>query len=448
MSFMWAFPVHLTLNWQRKVACVWLMICLLPLAWAGQGTAKTTKTQQKLEQIQQRIEVLNQAVENSEEAKSDATLALQASEKAISEANRTLYELGQQFRLNQIKLKSMQSEQQQVQERLNQQKKLLASQLYQEYLYGTRNDLHVLLQNENPAAISRNLQYHSYLTKARAALIENMQQDLQHLSSLNASTSKTQQSLQDLKLVQEKQRMSLQKQKTQHAKLIQKISSQITMQRKEIDRLKRDEKNLATLVERLIRASTLNPKATRQKSSDKGQERLTEKSSPIRSEKSSETPVNASSGKVANDVADNAVPEAIDSGQYNFAALRGKLRLPARGSITHPFGSPREDSGLRWKGMFISADEGSEVKSVADGVIVFADWLRGFGNLMIIDHGQGYMSLYGNNQALLRKTGEAIRAGETIAYIGNSGGNSHPGLYYELRNQSKPFDPMAWTAAR
>jgi septal ring factor EnvC (AmiA/AmiB activator) len=116
-----------------------------------------------------------------------------------------------------------------------------------------------------------------------------------------------------------------------------------------------------------------------------------------------------------------------------------------RGDVSNRFGSSREDSGISWKGLFIKANEGAEVKSVATGRVVFADWLRGFGNLIILDHGSGYMSLYGNNQAVLKQVGDNVRAGDTIASVGNSGGNETNGLYYELRRQSRPFDPLSWS---
>jgi septal ring factor EnvC (AmiA/AmiB activator) len=113
--------------------------------------------------------------------------------------------------------------------------------------------------------------------------------------------------------------------------------------------------------------------------------------------------------------------------------------------VTNRFGANREDSGISWKGLFIKANEGAEVKSVANGRIVFADWLRGFGNLIIVDHGDGYMSLYGNNQTLLKPVGETVKAGDAIAAVGNSGGNASNGLYYELRRLSRPFDPLSWS---
>ena len=122
--------------------------------------------------------------------------------------------------------------------------------------------------------------------------------------------------------------------------------------------------------------------------------------------------------------------------------------MPVRGEVTNKFGNSRQDTGLTWKGLFIKSNEGNDVKSVASGRIVFADWMRGFGNLIIVDHGGGYMSLYGNNQALLRKMGETVKGGDTIASVGNSGGNDTSGLYYELRSRSKPFDPMSWSVLR
>jgi septal ring factor EnvC (AmiA/AmiB activator) len=127
-----------------------------------------------------------------------------------------------------------------------------------------------------------------------------------------------------------------------------------------------------------------------------------------------------------------------------FQTLKGKLKLPVRGELQGRFGSPREDGGVTWKGLFIKADNGHAVHSVADGQVVFADWLRGFGNLLIVDHGSGYMSLYGNNESLLKQVGDATQSGETVASVGSSGGALQTGVYFELRYEGKPFDPMKW----
>jgi len=144
-------------------------------------------------------------------------------------------------------------------------------------------------------------------------------------------------------------------------------------------------------------------------------------------------------------VATNTAEPNADNLGVNFSALKGRLRLPVRGDVTNRFGASRADSGISWKGLFIKANEGAEVKSIATGNVVFADWMRGFGNLIIVDHGDGYMSLYGNNQSVLKRVGETVHAGDAIASVGNSGGNETNGLYYELRRQSRPFDPLSWS---
>ncbi len=114
--------------------------------------------------------------------------------------------------------------------------------------------------------------------------------------------------------------------------------------------------------------------------------------------------------------------------------------------LTNRFGAPREAGGLSWKGLFIRANDGEPVRAVADGRVVFADWLRGFGNLLILDHGGGFMTLYGYNEALLKQVGDAARAGESVARVGNTGGGQDSGVYFELRHQSKPLDPLSWVA--
>ena len=131
--------------------------------------------------------------------------------------------------------------------------------------------------------------------------------------------------------------------------------------------------------------------------------------------------------------------------KLHFKKLKKKLKLPIKGKIIHKFGKKRPDTGIKWKGIFIKANEGDPVYAVAKGKVVFSDWLRGFGNIIIIDHGGDYMSLYGNNESLLKKQNDMIRGGDQIATVGNSGGNNSNGLYYELRKNSKPFNPLAWT---
>lgn len=139
--------------------------------------------------------------------------------------------------------------------------------------------------------------------------------------------------------------------------------------------------------------------------------------------------------------ADIALAPAAPAGA--FSSLKGQLRAPVSGKVAAKFGSKRGD-GPSWKGVFIRTAEGADVHSVAGGRVVFADWLRGFGNLIIVDHGGQYMSIYGNNQSLLKRAGDIVKAGDPIASAGNSGGNEESGLYFELRHQGAAFDPAGW----
>jgi septal ring factor EnvC (AmiA/AmiB activator) len=126
-----------------------------------------------------------------------------------------------------------------------------------------------------------------------------------------------------------------------------------------------------------------------------------------------------------------------------FSSLRGKLSLPVRGELTGRFGAPR-GAGIEAKGVFIRAPEGRPVKAIAAGQVVFADWMRGFGNLMIVDHGDAYLSIYANNESLLKQVGENVTAGEPVATTGSSGGNEETGLYFEMRHLGRAFDPLRW----
>lgn len=155
-----------------------------------------------------------------------------------------------------------------------------------------------------------------------------------------------------------------------------------------------------------------------------------------------EPPQQASLGR------NDTVPEPQpDNFGKPFASLRGQLHLPVKGDLMAKFGSRRGD-GPTSRGLFIRAHEGAEVRAVAAGRVVFADWLRGFGNLIIVDHGNQYMTIYGNNQSVLKRAGDLVKAGDTIATAGNSGGNEQSGLYFEMRYQGRAFDPQGWVTSR
>lgn len=394
---------------------VLLLIALWAIACSAIAASKVEKTKQNLEQLHERIEALKKELGSTEEKHNEAADELKQSEKAISEANRKLYDLNRQHQQSSQTLESLQQQKAELESTLQQQQKRLGEQLYQQYLHGRQGYLQILLQQQDPNAIARDIQYFSYISRARTELIASIRENIDKVAKLNEETAAELQQLAELKEAQEKERQELQAQKQERRKILGKLSAQIKSQRGEIDKLKRDERRLSELVKRLSR---IIPK----KAPDK--------------KKNADRPV----------ARNESLPSSSVSG--NFASLKGKLNLPVRGDIINRFGDERRDTGVSWKGVFIKSAEGSEVKSVAPGMVVFADWLRGFGNLLIVDHGDDYMTLYANNQALLKKVGEEVKGGDTIASVGNSGGNEDPGLYFELRHQSKPLDPLRWSTAR
>jgi septal ring factor EnvC (AmiA/AmiB activator) len=394
-----------------------LLGLLVPgVSWAG---AKAEQSKEDLNRLHERIEALKKELDSTKEAHKDAADELKASEKAISETNRKLYELSKQHKQNRNALAGLQQQKLEIETTVKEQQDLLGAQLYQRYLHGQQGYIQIVLQQQDPGAIARQLHYYSYVSKARAALIASMQQNLGKIARLNDETANALKALTELKQKQEQERRGLQAQKNERNKVLKQLSAKISSQRGEISKLKRDEKRLSQLVERLSR---IIPKTVPKKRS-----KAAKSSEPV--SRNEELPTNA-----------------FDGG--NFAALKGKLNLPIRGDIANRFGDSREDTGVSWKGLFIKSSEGSEVKSIASGRVVFADWLRGFGNLLIVDHGDGYMSLYGNNQSLLKRVGESVSGGDTIAAVGNSGGNETSGLYFELRHRSKPLDPLGWSRVR
>ncbi len=418
-----------------KLLIVFCIIFLMPMQVIA--AKKNAMPKQDLNELQQRIESLKKDLNKSQEAHKDAADELKDSEQAISDANKKLYEINLRQQQNNKKLTQLKAESISIGNTLGEQQQRLSRQLYQQYIHGQQSYAQIVLESQHPSEIARDIHYYAYVAKARAQLIKNMQVNLNKVAKLNTKTTETLNEVSELKQAQVEERKALEQQKSQKSKVVNTLSQKIASQRGEIKKLTRDEKRLSQLVERL--AKIIPPPKKRKTTNKRSNNQQSSEQENIGTEKQT-----LSNQIVANN---DILPTNEFSGS-NFAALKGKLKLPVRGQVTNRFGASREDSGISWKGLFITAVEGSEVKSVANGRVVFADWLRGFGNLVIVDHGNGYMSLYGNNQAALKQVGDSVDAGDTIASVGNSGGNEKNGVYYELRRQSKPFDPLSWSTVR
>ena len=416
--------------WPKTLICS-VLIAFSLVASNSLAAKKIDAAKEDLSDIQTKIQALKKELDSKQEAHKDATDALKDSETAISAANQKLHDINQKQQQNKSTLNSLKKQSININDKLGQQQQQLSDLLRQQYMHGNQSYTQLILQDKNPSEIARDVKYFSYIAKAHAKVIDDMQGNLAKVKELNNKTAAALQEVADLKAKQEAEKKTLVQQKQEKSKVVKNLSSQIASQRNEIDKLKRDEKSLSNLVERL--AKIVLPVVKHKKS---------KKSMP--DETIADDKYNKDFGKKTV-VASNETLPNNDFAGINFASLHGKLRLPVRGEVTNHFGASREDTGVSWKGLFIKSAEGSDVKSVADGRVVFADWMRGFGNLIIVDHGNGYMSLYGNNQAVLKRVGEEVDAGDTIASVGNSGGNESNGLYYELRRNSQPFDPLSWS---
>ncbi len=395
-----------------------LLILALALAPALAGAAATTanQAQDELKELRGRISTLQKKLAAAEESKSEASDALRESEQAISEANRELRELNRQARDSGAKLGSLRKTSQDTKTRMQSQQEMLGRMLRRQYLQGEPDALRLVLARENPNDMARQLHYLAYVARARARLVDGLRNNLTELDRLTREIAEEAEAITRIAQEQATQKKRLEREKRARAEVLTKVSRDVRAQQQQIRVMQNNENRLTRLIDQL--AKLVQPPQRPQKPAAGGKPR----------------PRN------------DTVP--ADTGGGAFAALRGTLALPVRGELGGRFGSPRSDGGITWKGVFIAAKSGDDVKAVASGRVVYADWLRGFGNLLIVDHGDSYMTLYANAEALLKQVGEIIRGGDTIATVGNSGGNAESGLYFEMRHAGKPFDPLTWVKLR
>lgn len=395
----------------RIMASLVLALCC-QWAWADPAA--------DLQDLRSRINQLQKEMQETRGSHSEAVDALKKSEKAISEANRNLRQLEQQKTGIQSDLGVLRVHSRHTQSDIDNGMAQLSQLLREHYLESTPDSLALVLSGKDPEQTSRQLEYLSRTARSTAEVVSSLQKSLHEMTVVSAQQEKK---LKDLSSVEKKQaseRQQLQEQTSERARVVAQLSSKIKAQKKDLDSLRKDERRLTQLVERL----------TRMLAKREEDRRARQKHEPAK-------PGAPAVGTV------NNVPELGYVGG-DFSRLRGKLRLPVKGELVNRFGSPRSDTGMTWKGLFIRAPEGREVKAVAPGQVVFADWLRGFGNIIIVDHGDSYMTLYAGLQTLYGQVGEKVKAGDSIATTGNSGGGADSGLYFELRHESKPLDPLKW----
>jgi septal ring factor EnvC (AmiA/AmiB activator) len=399
--------------------------CLAVLiSWAATAASPSPQKSELKEQqseLRGRIDSLRRDLAKSEESRAYAADQLRETESAISDANRGLRELAGQRGAVQGEVHGLESQSRRLAEQTAAQQEQLSRLLYRHYTRGGRVDmdaLGLLMAGRDPNQSTLDYHFLKRLSQAKADLIADLRAKEKEKKRLTEAAREKNVELAAIEQKQQKARGALLEQQKQRYALLAQTADKIKVQRREIGALRKDEKRLGRLIEGLTRIVKRPGKLK----SGHGEQSTT----PVQNER---TPDPAQSGGA-------------------FAAQRGKLHLPVHGEVASRFGKPRPEGGTTWKGLFIRAQEGTEVKAVAAGQVVFADWLRGFGNLMVIDHGDAFLSVYGNNQSLLKETGQQVGPGEVVATVGNTGGNPESGLYFELRHQGQAFDPLRWVSLR
>ena len=412
-----------------------LAACAAPQAGAqpasaakpGAAARPTPQRKQQLQdeqrRLQQQLVQLRQQVARAEASRAEAADALRESEAAISEANRRLRELGAEWRQVQQEIDALASRSRAIGERRVEEEKGLGAVLRSQYVLARLSPLQRLLEGASPGDLQRELLYLEHIARSRSRALGELHSRGEELAELQAQSQAKQVELAALADDEQRDRAELLRQQAARSRTLERIARQLAGQQRSLQTLQRDEKRLASLLGEIDKL--LAEQARRQPREP------------------------APAGRPSRSAAAPAAVDLPDDGAL--ARLRGQMVLPVRGEVVARFGSPRQTEAQvdapTWKGVFIRAAPGADVHAAA-GRVVFADWLRGFGNLLVIDHGEGVLSVYGNNESLLADVGARVGAGDPVATVGSSGGAAEAGLYFELRFKGRPIDPLRWAQAR
>lgn len=351
----------------------------------------------QLERLRERIEQTRRALAETRSEHDVVQAQLRKVERRIGQVGRAVRRLARDIQRQEQALASLRQRRAELQEALAGYREILARQVRASYVMGRQEHMKILLNQGDPATVQRALVYYDYLNRSRAAQIRNALARLEELQAVEQEIREKQERLQALLARRAQQKKALEDSRMARQKVMASLERRIDDQGQTLRSMVEAEKELEWVVRTLNQALD---------------------DIPLEHE------------------ADKA-----------FAKRKGELPWPANGRLMHRFGSRRSVGNMRWRGVVIRATSGRDVRAISYGRVAFADWLRGYGLLLIIDHGDGYMSLYGHNQSLYKDVGEWVESGEVVASVGDSGGQRDSGLYFEIRSQGKPVDPTGWCRA-
>lgn len=394
---------RLTARTLLLVGAAWLAMALSPPALAGKGD-----THEQLQSLRGHLKDLEKELNESRGERDNLRDELRDTERHIGSLVQNLKQLDAGLRSAGARLGRLQKEDEEQRRRIQDQLRHLENEVRAAYILGQQESLKLFLNQENPADVSRALTYHRYLQQARAAHIQSARKVLERLQVVQQRMRAQREELTSLRAEEVKKKQTLEASRRKRGELLAQVNQRVRDQSQEKDRLLRDEQRLVRLLQELRspKVSALRP------------------------------------------AEDSVSQEPFPLLDGRFTDNKGKLPLPVKGRIAARYGAPRNTGDLRWRGIFLAAPEGRNVASVFRGRVAYADWLRGFGLLIVLEHGDGYMTLYGHNQSLYKEAGDWVDAGQTIASIGSTGGPAESGLYFEIRHDGEPRNPLDWCKIR
>lgn len=403
-------------------------------AFLNEVGAEVSDKSKELSKVQSDIEATRQEMQRIRQQKSTLSDQLAEIEKLYGKTAALLKTLERQVEQKRQNLSKIREKMQGLQDEVSKQNKELAGQIRAAHAMGQQEKLKLLLNQQDPALSSRIMVYYDYLNMARAKKLASINESMQHLEQLNKQeqeeTELLEKDLEQKKLEQ----IAVDSVREQRAQLLAQLSNDFSSNEQQIGRLKESESKLKDLIASLQRSTDdVVSEADQEKELPKAKE-----VAPEVTDEQSKSKQDAPEVKEELPKAKTDFPEL----KGDFSSLKGQLPWPIKGRVANKFGSARAEG--TWDGVLIDAKEGAEIRAVTRGKVVYADWLRGYGLLTIIDHGKGYMTLYAFNQSLYKKIDERVEAGDVIASVGQSDGRNQPGLYFEIRKQGKPIDPLEW----
>lgn len=366
-----------------------LLCCSLLAAMALSPALAQQQQEQELAKLQQQIQLTERQLKQQQQQLEQAEQQLQQSDRALAKASAAVHSTEQQRQQLAGQEQKLIQQKTELQLRLAQQQQLLASQLKSAYSLGQHDYSRMLLNQQDAGKLERVLSYYQYFNSARLAQLKQLNQTIAELQQVLAELAEKQQQLADTLRTLQQQQQQLQSAKASQQQALAALQTTLTQQGRQLDYLRQNEASLQATLEELRKR------------------------------------------------AQQSLELAGLSGQ------KGTLNWPLKGTLLQRFGESRQ-GGMSSRGILIQSSEGATVHAIADGQVIYADWLKGYGWVIVLDHGNGYMSLYGHNQNLLKQPGARISAGEGIALAGMSGGQASAGLYFEIRNKGEAVNPLQW----